>query len=122
MSLRRADLDTISKETIGLPVFISQGTTISSSTSSLPTLSSPASPNFARSTSTSSRPASLLANKRVSAALDFALASWDAAVKTAETLLKDDLPPAQYRHNDLESGGQGMGKYGTGKGVEDWLD
>lgn len=128
-----AAMDTLSKETLGLPVFISaaSGSTITSSEADM--LSHAASCQAQAQTQGSgnssgsgsksrvgsvvalSRPTSLLsplATKRFSQALDFALAKFDELCESAQTLLMEDggaTTGSGPRLDDLESGGLAAG-------------
>lgn len=99
--------DVLSKECVGLPVFISSGETITSDNTS----------------GTSSRRESMLSPKRLSMAFDFAITSLDSIYKHAQTLLTEDPPRNQPRRDDLESGGLAEGERRFGEeSYRDWLD
>lgn len=129
-------MDMPSKETLGLPIFVSgNGETITnthlaqptSNNSTLPfTSSAPSSSTVSYTAPT--RRESILSPKRLSMAFDFAVTSLDSIYKQAQTLLNEEAPPRNTapRTDDLESGGAGYGgqerRFGDEEAYKDWLD
>lgn len=110
----KVDIDILSKETIGLPVFISdQGQTVTSDSTE-------------GGRETSSRRGSILSSKRLSKVFDLAITSLDnlcvQTIKHAQTLLADDTPRRVPRPNDLESGRWDNGRFAEEETYKDWLD
>lgn len=113
--------DALSKETVGLPVFI---TSNQSQAGTIVTSDNPTSPTLA-----SNRRESVLSTKRLSQALDFAISSLDTlrkqAQKQAQSLLQDEPEPPRWQptNDDLESGGMSGRRFGEGNDAyKEWLD
>lgn len=111
----KMDNDALSKETVGLPVFI---TSNQSQAGTVVTSDNPTSPSMS-----GNRRESVLSTKRLSQALDFAIASLDTLRKQAQNLLQDEPPRYQPTNDDLESGGLSGRRFGEGAdGYKEWLD
>jgi hypothetical protein len=112
-------MEDFSKESYGLPVFISSSTASTMTPGTLISSTSPTTSERRESIlspkrisqaieATPKRISQALDPKRVSQALDYAVTSWETFCKQATNLLVEEIAPEgveSQRHSDLESGG-----------------